>query len=212
MNLARLLAYADNTFLQGGPEPTMRAFQALTALAAFLKLFPQPGKCAVYSAYAALTTARRARVPRRPSGRRHSGRHPGLPCYTRGHLCRPCMPPHGRPASCAPSGAGPLAPPSRQRPMTGGTPATGKSVDPRRLGGPAGRKQDHGWLGLAWVEGQGLSRTNPTDAGVVPCCHRCHSSLHAHRPRGLPAVCMPQKRPPLPPVESLARRRRQPVA
>jgi hypothetical protein len=56
MNMARLLAYADDNFLQGGPEPTMRAFQALTALAAFLKLFPQPGKCAVYSAYA-LTTS-----------------------------------------------------------------------------------------------------------------------------------------------------------
>jgi hypothetical protein len=50
MDLARPLAYADDNFLQGAPEPTMRAFHALVALAAPLSLHVQLGKCAVNSA------------------------------------------------------------------------------------------------------------------------------------------------------------------
>jgi hypothetical protein len=49
MGLARPLAYADDTFLQGAPAPTMRAFAALTALAVPLGLHSQPAKCAVHS-------------------------------------------------------------------------------------------------------------------------------------------------------------------
>jgi hypothetical protein len=46
MDLARPLAYADDNFLQGAPEPTMRAFHALVALAEPLGLQVQLGKCA----------------------------------------------------------------------------------------------------------------------------------------------------------------------
>jgi hypothetical protein len=53
MGLARPVAFADDTFLQGAPAPTMRAFHALTALAAPLGLSAQPDKCAVYSEDAA---------------------------------------------------------------------------------------------------------------------------------------------------------------
>jgi hypothetical protein len=49
MGLARPVAFADDTFLQGAREPTMRAFQVLTALAAPLGLCARPDKCAVYS-------------------------------------------------------------------------------------------------------------------------------------------------------------------
>jgi hypothetical protein len=49
MGLARPVAFADDTFLQGAREPTMRAFQVLAALAAPLGLCAQPDKCAVYS-------------------------------------------------------------------------------------------------------------------------------------------------------------------
>jgi hypothetical protein len=49
MGLARPLAYADDTFLQGALAPTMRAFAALSALAAPLGLQSQPAKCAVHS-------------------------------------------------------------------------------------------------------------------------------------------------------------------
>jgi hypothetical protein len=49
MGLARPVAFADDTFLQGAREPTMRAFQVLTALDAPLGLCAQPDKCAVYS-------------------------------------------------------------------------------------------------------------------------------------------------------------------
>jgi hypothetical protein len=58
MGLARPLAYADDTFLQGAPAPTMRGFAALTALAAPLGLHSQPAKCAVHSGdHAAATSA-----------------------------------------------------------------------------------------------------------------------------------------------------------
>jgi hypothetical protein len=56
MNLARAVAFADDTFLQGAPEPTMRAFQALVDLATPLGLEVQPAKCVVYSANAAAAT------------------------------------------------------------------------------------------------------------------------------------------------------------
>jgi hypothetical protein len=49
MHLARPVAFADDTFLQGSQAPTTRAFHAMTALAAPLGLRAQPGKCAVYS-------------------------------------------------------------------------------------------------------------------------------------------------------------------
>jgi hypothetical protein len=49
MDLARPVAFADDTFLQGAQAPTMRAFHALTALAAPFGLRAQPVKCAVYS-------------------------------------------------------------------------------------------------------------------------------------------------------------------
>jgi hypothetical protein len=49
MGLARPVAFADETFLQGAQAPTMRAFRALTALAAPLGLLAQPVKCTVYS-------------------------------------------------------------------------------------------------------------------------------------------------------------------
>jgi hypothetical protein len=49
MGLARPVAFADETFFQGAQAPTMRAFHALTALAAPLGLCAQPVKCSVYS-------------------------------------------------------------------------------------------------------------------------------------------------------------------
>jgi hypothetical protein len=53
MGLARPVAFADDTFLQGAQAPTMRAFHALTALAVPLGLRAQPIKRAVYSEDAA---------------------------------------------------------------------------------------------------------------------------------------------------------------
>jgi hypothetical protein len=81
MNLAQPLAYADNTFLQGAPEPTMRAFQALTALARTLPSARQV-RCLLCRRplhHLRCLTARRAPGPRQLSGRRHSGWHLGLP-------------------------------------------------------------------------------------------------------------------------------------
>jgi hypothetical protein len=43
------LAYADDNFLQGAPEPTTQAFHALLTLAGPLGLHPKLDKCAVYS-------------------------------------------------------------------------------------------------------------------------------------------------------------------
>jgi hypothetical protein len=57
MNMAKPVAFADDTFLQGAPEPTMRAFQALVGLATPLGLEVQPAKCAVYSEHAAADTS-----------------------------------------------------------------------------------------------------------------------------------------------------------
>jgi hypothetical protein len=49
LGLARPIAFADDSFLQGAQAPTMRAFHAVTALAAPLGLRTQPVKCALYS-------------------------------------------------------------------------------------------------------------------------------------------------------------------
>jgi hypothetical protein len=49
MGLARPLAYTDDTFRQGAPAPTVRAFATLMALAAPLGHHSQPCKCAVHS-------------------------------------------------------------------------------------------------------------------------------------------------------------------
>jgi hypothetical protein len=49
MGLARPVAFADDAFVQGDREPTMRASQVLTALAAPLGLCAQPNKCRFYS-------------------------------------------------------------------------------------------------------------------------------------------------------------------
>jgi hypothetical protein len=57
MNLTRPLAYADDSFLQGGPEPTAQAFHALLTLAGPLGLHPKLDKCAVYSADAGAAAA-----------------------------------------------------------------------------------------------------------------------------------------------------------
>jgi hypothetical protein len=54
LNQARPLAYADDTFLQGAPEPTIRAYQAL---AAHLGLHTQLTKRKVYSEDAAAASA-----------------------------------------------------------------------------------------------------------------------------------------------------------
>jgi hypothetical protein len=52
MDLARFLSCAHDNFLQGAPEPTVRAFRALLTLTSplGLRLRLQLGKCAVYSA------------------------------------------------------------------------------------------------------------------------------------------------------------------
>jgi hypothetical protein len=52
MDLAQPLAYADDTFLQGAPAPTMQAF---AAFAPPLALHVQSAKCTVYSADCAFT-------------------------------------------------------------------------------------------------------------------------------------------------------------
>jgi hypothetical protein len=57
MDLASPLAYADDNFLQGAPEPTIQAFPALVALAEPLGLQVQLAKCTVYSADTCATTS-----------------------------------------------------------------------------------------------------------------------------------------------------------
>jgi hypothetical protein len=53
MQLTQLLAFADDTFLQGAPEPSMQALAALTAPAAPLGLHAQLAKSTVHSEDAA---------------------------------------------------------------------------------------------------------------------------------------------------------------
>jgi hypothetical protein len=70
MGLARSLAYADDIFLQGAPEPTMQAFHTLVTLAAPHSLNVQLGKCAVFSAAtrAATSVAGQLGVRHAPNG------------------------------------------------------------------------------------------------------------------------------------------------
>jgi hypothetical protein len=84
MDLARPLAYADDTFLQGAPAPTMQAFVALTALAAPLGLHTQPAKSAVYSTdgAAAASVAGHLGVRHAPDGLLAAGTPAGTPVGT----------------------------------------------------------------------------------------------------------------------------------
>jgi hypothetical protein len=87
MDLARPLAYADDTFLQGAPAPTMQAFAALTALAARLSLHTQPAKCAVYSTDGAATAsvASHLGVHHAPDGLLAAGTPVGTPAFQTTH-------------------------------------------------------------------------------------------------------------------------------
>jgi hypothetical protein len=83
MGLTRPLAYADDTFLQGAPAPTMQAFAALTALAAPLGLRSQPAKCAVHSVdpAAAAAVASQLGVRHAPEGILAAGTPLGAPAF-----------------------------------------------------------------------------------------------------------------------------------
>jgi hypothetical protein len=87
LNLARPLAYADDTFLQGAPEPTMQALATLVALTAPLGLFAQPSKSAVYSpdAAAAATVAHRTGIRHAPDGLLAAGTPVGTPAFQAAH-------------------------------------------------------------------------------------------------------------------------------
>jgi hypothetical protein len=76
----------------------MRAYQALTALAAPLGLHAQPATCAVYSEEAAAATAvaDHFEVQHAPKGcGGETDRHPSLPSGLRGCLRQPCLPADG---------------------------------------------------------------------------------------------------------------------
>jgi hypothetical protein len=83
LNQARTLAYADDTFLQGALEPTIRAYQALTALAAPLGLHAQLTKCKVYSedASAASAIADHLELQHAPEGLLAAGTPIGTPAF-----------------------------------------------------------------------------------------------------------------------------------
>jgi hypothetical protein len=85
MGLARPLACAFDTFLQGapGPVPTMQAFAALTALAAPLGLHSQPAKCAIHSGdhAAATAVAGQLGVRHAPDGLLAAGTPNGTPSF-----------------------------------------------------------------------------------------------------------------------------------
>jgi hypothetical protein len=83
LNQARPLAYVDDTFLQGAPEPTIRAYQALTALAAPLGLHAQLTKCTVYSedAAAASAVADHLELQHAPEGLLAAGTPIGTPAF-----------------------------------------------------------------------------------------------------------------------------------
>jgi hypothetical protein len=91
LNQARPLAYADDTFLQGAPEPTIRAYQALTALAAPLGLHAQLTKCKVDSedAAAASAVADHIELQHDPEGLLEAGTSIGTPAFqsTRADAC-----------------------------------------------------------------------------------------------------------------------------
>jgi hypothetical protein len=131
MNLARPLAYADNNFLQGAPEPTTQAFQALLTLAGPLGFHPKADECAVYSvdARATASVASQLGVRHGPDGLLAPGRHPNVP----GRPCRPlrrtCLPLDGGPDSPTPGRSRPLAPPTLQPSARSGPFAPGLPVD-----------------------------------------------------------------------------------
>jgi hypothetical protein len=81
--LTQRLAYADDTFLQGAPAPTMQTFAAFTALAAPLSLHSQPAKCVVCSTDHAATTAIAGQLGVRhaPEGLLAAGTHAGIPAF-----------------------------------------------------------------------------------------------------------------------------------
>jgi hypothetical protein len=83
MDLASPLAYADDNFLQGAPEPTMWAFHALVALAEPLGLQVQLGICAVYSVdtRAETSVANQLGVRHAPNGLLAAGTPVGTPAY-----------------------------------------------------------------------------------------------------------------------------------
>jgi hypothetical protein len=90
INLARPLAYADDSFLQEAPEPTVQDFHALLTLAGPFGLHPQLNKYAVYSAdaSAAASVAGQLSVhhaPGWPFGCGSHSRHTSVP----GSTCRP---------------------------------------------------------------------------------------------------------------------------
>jgi hypothetical protein len=87
LNQARPLAYADDTFLQGAPEPTIRAYQALTALAAPPGLHAQLTKCTVYSedAAAASAVANHLELQHAPEGLLAAGTPIGTPAFQSAH-------------------------------------------------------------------------------------------------------------------------------
>jgi hypothetical protein len=83
MDLAQPLAYADDTFLQGAPAPTMQAFAALTALAAPLRLYAQPEKYTLCPAdSAAALVAGLLGVHQAPDGLLAAG-NPSMPQHSR---------------------------------------------------------------------------------------------------------------------------------
>jgi hypothetical protein len=90
MNLARPLAYADDNFLQGAPEPTTRAFHALLTLAGPLGFHPKLDKCAVYSvdAGAAAAVASQLGVRHAPDGLLAAGTPVGTPTFQADHADR----------------------------------------------------------------------------------------------------------------------------
>ena len=87
MGLARPLAYADDTFLQGAPEPTQQALEALAVLAVPLGLLAQPSKSAVYSedAAAAASFANLLGVRHAPDGLLAAGTPVGTPGFQSTH-------------------------------------------------------------------------------------------------------------------------------
>jgi hypothetical protein len=91
MHPARPLAYADDTFLQGAPGPTMQAYRALTALAAPLGLHAQQTNGAVYSAddAAAAHIARHLKVRHAREGLLAAGNPVGTPAFlvARADIC-----------------------------------------------------------------------------------------------------------------------------
>jgi hypothetical protein len=77
------LAYPDDSFLQGAPASTMRAFATITTLSAPLGLRTQPAKCAVHSGDHAAATAivDQRGVRHAPKGLLSAGTRIGTPAF-----------------------------------------------------------------------------------------------------------------------------------